>query len=164
MIIVRTRLTRERNFNFYVLFNLMVTVIHAWTKSNEKDSFECATQILNKIENLYRSGARPDLKPDVFSYSMLISALASKPSRSSARNAQDILDRMMSLEESHADGETTALDSGVLNAVMHVQSKSGEVGSAAKSENMLNRILEGEGPVRVRPVCARYVKKHVDFI
>jgi len=127
------------------------SVIHAWTKSNEKGSFECATQILNNIETLYSSGERPDLKPDVFSYSMLISALASKPSRSSARSAQDILDRMMCLEESHAGGEKTTLDSGVLNAVMHVQSKSGEVGSAAKAESMLNRVLEGEGPVRVRP-------------
>ena len=34
---------------------------------------------------------------------------------------------------------------------MHVQRKFGEVGSAAKAENILNHVLEGEGPVRVRP-------------
>ena len=120
------------------------TVVYAWANSKEDESLQQAGNILKRMDELRESGERPDLIPDVASYTSIINALANKSRHSTAQEAEDILNHLM-VERS------SSLDSGIFNAVIKAHNKSGQSASAEKAEAVLRFLLDDKGPVNAKP-------------
>ena len=96
------------------------------------------------MDELRESGERPDLIPDVVSYTSIINAFANKSHHNSPQEAEDILDRLMV-------NRSSSIGSGIFNAVIKAHNNSGQNASAEKAESILRFLLDGEGPVNAKP-------------
>ena len=104
------------------------------------------------------SGDRPDLTPDAATYTNLISALAKQ------RN-NDNVDAMNDVVAMVKDDTSDNVDSGVYNALIHAQIRVSKEGAAAKAENILRSMLDGDlTSAKTRPVSFKIDLANVSFM
>lgn len=127
------------------------TVLHAWAVSRKKGGAQRAQQLLGHMEKLYYAG-NVDVKPDVFSYTAVMSAWATTSNYN--RNAvgssgggdgdegEDATDKAMVLlhkmEQSCALGDDNICPNAVTyTVVINILARSGKTGSALNAHDIL---------------------------
>jgi len=119
-------------------------VINAWAKSQRKDSIDRALALLHEMETSSK------VKPDLLSYSGVISCISKSKRSVDAKRAEDVLLRL--------DKHNVAPDNVIYNQVINIHSKSGARGSAERCEKLLT-IMQGlanDGNDKVAPDVRTY--------
>ncbi|KAL3784893.1 hypothetical protein HJC23_012496 [Cyclotella cryptica] len=126
-------------------FNL---VINAWAKSGCKDSILRSEILLRELEN------NPRIKPNVLSYSGVITCIAKSKESNVAKRAEAVLSRMEERKELGSERP----DNVIFNQIINLYSKCGSEGSALHCEKLLNRMmtLAAEGNSQVVPDVRTY--------
>jgi len=119
-------------------------VINAWAKSQRRDSIDRALALLQEMEMSSK------VKPDLLSYSGVISCIAKSKRSVDAKRAEDVLHEL--------DKHNVVPDNVIYNQVINIHSKSGARGSAERCEKLLT-IMQGlanDGNDKVAPDVRTY--------
>jgi hypothetical protein len=130
-------------------------VINAVARSMRIDAGDIAEIILEKMENLYTSGATM-AKPNTFTYTAVIEAYTNSGADGAAEKSEEILDTMIrKYENGHEDVRPTARS---FNAVINAYGKSGYPGAAQQAEYLFERMgnLYMSGVAECKPNTFNY--------
>lgn len=103
-------------------------VMNAWAKSQRKDAIDRAHALLHDMEKSIK------VKPDLLSYSSMVSCIAKSKRSIDAGRAEEILREL--------DKNNVTPDNIIYNQVINLHSKSGARGSAERCEKLLT-VMEG---------------------
>lgn len=119
-------------------------VINAWAKSQRRDSFSRAHALLHEMETSTR------VKPDLLTYSGVISSIAKSKKSNDAKKAEVVLREL--------DRHNVSPDNIIYNQVINIHSKSGVRGSAERCEKLLVVMqgLANDGNDKVAPDVRTY--------
>jgi len=126
-------------------------VLDAWARSGDRVAPRRAEQILDHMDELYRSGNK-GVKPDRYTYNTLINVWAKSGERGSAARAEHVLSVM---EKRFRDGDHDFKpNTRTYTSVIDAWAKSGEKGAARRAEQILNNMIsryEAAGDPDVKP-------------
>jgi len=116
------------------------TVIDVLAKSGERDAAEKATELLKRMEYLYKVQGRDEVKPDKFTYTSVINAWSKSREKGAARRAEQLVfDLIKGDDGDYADNDRIVkLDSSIYNALINCWAKSGEYGAEERAEEILH--------------------------
>ena len=132
-------------------------VINAVSRSRLPRAGEIAESILEKMDNLYASGANTDAKPNTHTYTAVIEAYANSGTESAAGKAEAMLEKLIERYESgDPDVRPTAR---CFNAVIKALAKSGNPDAAKRAEDIFNRMetLYNAGADEAKPNSFNYL-------
>jgi hypothetical protein len=127
-------------------FNL---VLDAFAKSRDLQGGKKAKSLLNQMEELY-AGGNADVRPDSFSYSTVIDAIAKRDD--SGKLAEEILSRMKQLHQTYGGNKPDVV---VCNSMMNAYSTRGDFESVSRTKEILH-YMEESGDEDVRPNIISY--------
>lgn len=110
-------------------------VMAAWSRSQNKFATDRVGQLFQELEQKYEASGKSLLKPTVYSYTTMISALGKTRHQKSGRKAQSIFDDLMA---KYAAGDSSLRPTFVTYmALLSVWAKAGNVERAEKTLNMM---------------------------
>ena len=110
-------------------------VMAAWSRSQHKFAADRVGQLFQELEQKYEISGKPPLKPTVYSYTTMISALGKTRHHKSGRKAQSIFDDLMA---KFAAGDSSLRPNFVTYmALLSVWAKAGNLERAEKTLNAM---------------------------
>jgi pentatricopeptide repeat protein len=115
---------------------------NAWSKSGAREAPERCKVILQRMEDLYRSG-RTELQPNTISFNTVLDCLAQSRSPTAAADAEHLLDYMDQLSKDKKQYRKTCRpDIQSFNAVLNAWARSRHPLAAVRAEAILQHMLE----------------------
>eukprot|EP00550_Attheya_septentrionalis_P002054 CAMPEP_0198289372 /NCGR_PEP_ID=MMETSP1449-20131203/7569_1 /TAXON_ID=420275 /ORGANISM="Attheya septentrionalis, Strain CCMP2084" /LENGTH=930 /DNA_ID=CAMNT_0043987681 /DNA_START=135 /DNA_END=2924 /DNA_ORIENTATION=+ len=132
-------------------------VLNAWKNCDSKKSLERSKRIVSRMEDIYRDDPTTDVKPDVFTYTVLIDLYAKSKEIGTVDKVEELLEHMFLLSD---EGDKSAAPNTVtINSVIDCFAKCGEKGAAERAEQLLSRMeqmYETTNNVSIRPNTISY--------
>ena len=132
-----------------IIFNRVLDALAKSSGSKSTEGVQRAEELLGRLEQLYQMGI--GIEPDVYSYTIIITAWSRSAAKDAAHRAEAILNRM---EKLYLEGANKARPNDfTYNAVISAFSRKKGIEAAEKAVQLLNRMeqLVSEGNEDVRP-------------
>jgi pentatricopeptide repeat protein len=126
---------------------------------NKLGGLERCEYFLNRLEKMYQQGGQSRLRPNRYTYSLVLDAIAKSQKPSAAERAETLLNAMLAAAVVGGDGgQFCEPDTAVYNTVLNAWARSKSPQAAERAEGILQTLLKRrrEGLSDARPDIVTY--------